>query len=258
MITGLLIDIDGVLITGNKPLPGALNAIHYLNNHHVPYLLVTNTTRKSRINIWHQLKRLGFPINESHLFTASMAAVQFLREKKISRIHLLLSGSALHDFKEFKITAGNPEYLVIGDLGADLTYEKLNSAFRLVMGGTRMVALQKNRYWQTSSGLSIDAGAIVAALEFATGKRAQVVGKPRKQFFLQAVQLLNREQKEVVMIGDDLESDIEGAQRAGLRAWAVKTGKFRQYVLQKTKIKPDKILESIADLPAILQKQTEK
>ncbi len=255
MIRGLLIDIDGVLITNDRPLPGAVDTIRFLNEQRIPFLLVTNTTRKNRMIIWHQLKRLGFEITEEAIFTAPLAAVQFLKSKQVSRIHLLLSGSAIHDFKDFKSTAGNPEYVVIGDLGKDLTFDKLNRAFRLVMKGARMLALQKNRYWESQGGLTIDAGAIVAALEYSTGKRALVIGKPRKEFFLQAVSLLGIPSENVAMIGDDIEVDVGGAQKAGLQGFLVKTGKFRQNILNRSRIKPDRILNSIADLPEFLNEQ---
>jgi len=254
VISGLLIDIDGVLITNDRPIPGAVDAIRFLKERRVPFLLVTNTTRKNRQIIWHHLKRQGFVIEENAIYTAPMAAVQFLKSRRVSRIHLLLTGSTIHEFHDFKVTAGNPEYVIIGDLGKDLTFDRLNRAFRMVMKGARMLALQKNRYWETAGGLTIDAGAIVAALEYATGKRAVVVGKPRKEFFLQAVQMLGASPDEVVMIGDDVEVDVGGAQKCGLKGVLVKTGKFRQNILDRSNIQPDLVLESIAQLPQIFEK----
>ncbi len=248
-ILGLLIDIDGVLITDSQRLTGAAETIQFLNDSQFPYLLVTNTTRKSRITIWHQLKRVGISVDESQIHTAPLAAVSWLKNKGTQNIFLLLSGSAVKDFKDFKITSGNTEYVVIGDMGQDLTFERLNTAFRLIMRGAKIIALQKNRYWQTGEGLTMDAGAVVAALEYASRKRALVIGKPRKDFFLEAAHTLGIPPDNLAMIGDDLESDIQGAQEAGLMGIAVKTGKFRETELKQSKIKPDKILKSIAELP---------
>lgn len=248
-IAGFLIDIDGVLVTGNRQIPGAVNAIQFLVDQKIPFLLTTNTTRQSRITIWHHLKRLGFPIKESDIFSAPIAAVNWLKKKKARDLSLLLSGSAVNDFKEFKITAHHPKYLIIGDVGQDLTFEKLNAAFRLVMGGAKMLALQKNRYWQTSEGLTIDAGALVSALEYATQKRATIIGKPSKEFFLEAARQIKLHQEEMAIVGDDLESDIEGGQKAGMFAILVKTGKFREDIFKKSKIRPDLMLDSLAKLP---------
>lgn len=252
-ISGFLVDIDGVLLTGNQRIPGSLRALKYLKDNKIPFLLVTNTTRKSRVTIWHHLKRAGFSVEQSQIFTAPLAAVNWLKQKGITRVYLLVTGSVMKEFKDFKITTANPEYLIIGDLGKDLSFDKLNLAFRLVMRGAKMIALQKNRYWQTSDGLTIDAGAIVAALEYATGKRALVMGKPRKQFFWEAARMLNLEPGELAMVGDDLEADVRGARKAGLFGIAVKTGKFREHILEQTKIKPDAILNSIADLSGFIR-----
>lgn len=254
-ISGLLIDIDGVLVTENQCIEGAIEAINYLIDKKIPYLLLTNTTRQSRITIWHHLKRIGFPIEESELMTAPIAAAKWLKKRGVISINLFLSGSAVNDFKDFKITSFNPEYVVIGDIGRDLTFGRLNNAFRLIMGGAKILALQKNRCWQTDEGLTIDAGAIVAALEYATNKRALIMGKPRREFFSLAAEKLKIHLSELAIIGDDLETDIRGGQKAGLFGIAVKTGKFREGFMNKLKIKPDLILSSIADLPNFLSKK---
>lgn len=254
-IAGFLIDIDGVLTIDNQRVDGAVEAINFLQDRKIPFLLVTNTTRQSRITIWHHLKRIGFPIEETDIITAPIAAASWLKSRGIVSVNLFLSGSAVNDFKDFKITAFNPEYVVVGDLGPDLTFDKLNNAFRLIMNGAKILALQKNRFWQTGEGLTIDAGAMVAALEYATNKRATIIGKPRKEFFLQAAGKLKIPAQELAMVGDDLETDIEGGQNAGLFGIAVKTGKFREEFLQQSKIKPGAIIDSIAELPEfIIQK----
>lgn len=255
LISGVLIDIDGVLISGNQRIPGSLETLNYLHKARIPFLLVTNTTRKSRVTLWHHLVRLGFPISENQILSAPVAAVNWLKNQGVNKISVLISGSAVNDFKNIKITSANPEYLVVGDLGQDLTFEKLNNAFRLIMKGTKILALQKNRYWQTPEGLTMDAGAIVAALEFAAKKRATIIGKPQKEFFLLAADTLGLSPDQLAMVGDDLEVDVKGGQEAGLLGIAVKTGNFREKLFKKSKIKPDVLLNSIADLPEYLMKR---
>lgn len=254
--SGFLIDIDGVLVSEQQRIDGALETLEFLKRNQIPFLLITNTTRKSRITIWHHLKRQGFEISEDQIFTAVHAAVGWLKSRRVERIHLLLSGSAVKDFRDFRITNSNPEYVIIGDLGRDLTFDRLNTAFRLILKGARILALQKNRFWKTAEGPTLDAGPIVAALEYATQKRAVIIGKPQKNFFEQAVKKLGLPSWRIGVIGDDLESDIKGAQKAGLKGIAVKTGKFSVYDREKIKVKPDFILESIADLPDLILKVT--
>jgi len=258
VIKGFLIDIDGVLYVENQRIDGALEAIKFLKENQIPFLLLTNTSRRSRYSLLSNLQRMGFPVDLSHIYSAPYAASLWLKKQEIYTIYLMLRGDAYREFTDFKVTANKPDYLVLGDIGEDLTYDKLNHAFRMVMGGTKMLALQKNRYWQRKDGLSLDAGAIVAALEYATRKRARVIGKPSRDFFIQGIRLLELEPGEVAVIGDDLEADIYGGARVGAFTIVVKTGKFREEQLSVARAKPDLIWNSIAELPAWVEKITKK
>ncbi len=253
-IRGFLIDIDGVLVTEDHPLPGAVEALSYLSKQRIPFLLLTNTTRKSRFSLQNNLQHLGYRISMEQIYTAPLAAARWLKQQKAKTIYLFLRGDAYREFRDFKITTANPEYLVIGDIGEDLSFEGLNNAFRMVMNGARMVALQKNRYWQRVDGLTIDAGPIVSALEFATGKKARLIGKPSPDFFRQALEQMGLPPEQVAVIGDDIDADIAGARKAGLFSILVKTGKYRDATLKRSRIRPDLILDSFARLPELLEK----
>ena len=248
-IKGFLIDIDGVLYAGKERIGGAIKAINYLKRYKVPFLLATNTTRRSRYSLQSYLYSMGFKVNIEQIYSTTYAARQWLIAHKIESIYLFLRGDAYREFKGFKVTANNPEYIVLGDLGDDLTYNKLNHAFQLIMGGTKMLALQRNRYWQDGSDLVIDAGAIVAALEYATQKKAIIIGKPQKDFFKHALRELSLPAQNVAIVGDDIENDIKGGKQAGLFAIAVQTGKFTKEALLNLNVRPDLLMQSIADLP---------
>lgn len=248
-IKGFLIDIDGVLYSGKERIPGAIKAINYLRRYKIPFLLATNTTRKSRYALQSYLYSMGFKVNLDQIYSAAYAARKWLIDHKVESIYLFLRGDAYREFKGFRVTANNPDYIVLGDLGDDLTYGKLNHAFQLIMGGTKMLALQRNRYWKDGNDLVIDAGAIVAALEYATRKKAIIVGKPQKEFFKHALKELGLPSQSVAIVGDDLENDIKGGKQAGLHAIAVQTGKFTKETLMSLTIKPDLLMQSIADLP---------
>lgn len=257
-IKGFLIDIDGVLYIGTDRIPGAIRAINYLKKNKFPFLLVTNTTRKSRYSLQSYLYSMGFRIEIEQIYSATFAARQWLIEHKVESIYLVLRGDGYREFKDFRVTANNPEYIVLGDLGEDITYSKLNHAFQLLMGGAKMLALQKNRYWSSGGELVIDAGAVVAALEYATGKRAITVGKPQKSFFKHALKELNLSYQDVAMIGDDLKSDINGGNQLGLYTIAVLTGKLTKEDIQGSDIKPDLLMHSIADLPEWIDENIKK
>ena len=157
----------------------------------------------------------------------------------------LVEESIHEDLDEVRLTKESPDYVLVGDLGEGFTYGRLNEAFRFLVQGAELLALQKNRYWSTGGSLSLDAGPFVTALEYAAGKRARVVGKPEKCFFELALQEMELEPGEVAMVGDDPESDVAGAKSAGIFGVQVKTGKYRAGDEEKA----DLAVESFARLP---------
>jgi HAD superfamily hydrolase (TIGR01458 family) len=242
---GLLIDLDGTLYTGNVPIPGARAALARLEAAGVPYRYVTNTTRKPRREVVHRLRELGFPAREDLVFAPAAAANAMLEGR---RCHVLVAEALLEDLTEVVPVDEMAEYVLVGDLGYGFDYARLNAAFRHLMDGAELVALQRNRFWQETDGLSLDAGPFVKALEYASGKTATVIGKPEPAFFEVALRDLGLEANSVAMVGDDAESDVAGAQRSGLLGVQVQTGKYRP----ETVGEPDAEIESVARLPELL------
>ena len=128
----------------------------------------------------------------------------------------------------------------------------MDKAFEFLMNGAAFIALQKNRYWERKGGLSLDAGPFVAALKYATGRRATAIGKPAEEFFGLALESNSHPASVVAMVGDDVELDIEGAQKCGMRAILVKTGKYRDDIIAQLPIRPDLTWSSTAELSAYL------
>ena len=122
-----------------------------------------------------------------------------------------------------------------------------------VLDGAEIIALHKGRYHEGPSGLILDSGAFVAALEHATGKQAIVVGKPTQTFFELASHSFGCKPKDLIMIGDDLINDIKGAQQMGMHAILVQTGKYRKALVDGSSIQPDGCISSIQELPKYLQ-----
>ena len=161
---------------------------------------------------------------------------------------MLLVEDARKEFSDLKVDSEKPDFIVVGDLGHKLSFEVMNRAFKMLFDGAELIALQKNRYWISDQGHTLDAGAIVAMLEFASGKKGQIIGKPSPHFFALALNDLNLSADEVVMIGDDIESDIIGARRMDIRGVLVKTGKYTPADLDRSDVKPWKVIDSIADI----------
>ncbi len=254
----LLLDLDGTLYTDAGPIPGAVEAIAALLRRGMPFRFVTNTTRRSRRGLVERLRGYGFEVSPAEVFTSVLAGVQLLRQRNIARVAPFVAQATLEDLGELELVGGTsaapaaspaPAAVVIGDLGDQWTPALLNEAFRYLLDGALLLAFQKDRYWLGRTGLELDAGPYVAALEYAAGREALVSGKPSPGFYLGALSELGGTLPEAaVMVGDDLWADVAGAQRAGLQGWLVRTGKFRQAVLERSGVKPDRMLDSIADL----------
>ncbi len=244
-VEGLLVDLDGTLYVGDEPIPGAVEAMRRIGDAGILFRYVTNTTRRSRRAVAEALREMGFPLRASRgellVYTPAAAADRLLLDR---RVHALVTEPLLEDLHGVVLTDREPEYVLVGDLGDGFTYERLDRAFQHLVYGAELVALQKNRYWQKGDGLSLDAGPFVAALEYASGKEASVVGKPEKAFFEAALEELGLEAHRVAMVGDDAEADVAGARAAGLLGVQVETGKYRPGEAGEA----DLVVESFADL----------
>ena len=224
MIHGILLDLAGVLYQGNQRLPGASEALARLRENGLPVRFITNTTRKTKALVLAQLHDLGLAVEGDELFTAAEATKRVLRDRKLTP-YLLIHPDLEPDFAD--IPPGQPNAVVVADAGPAFTYDNLNRAFRLVQDGAPLLAVAKNRYFSEDGGLSLDAGPFVAALEYAGRVEAEIIGKPAAAFFAGAVASMESEPGATVMVGDDVESDVNGALEAGLQALLVRTGKYR-------------------------------
>ena len=249
-IRGILLDIDGVLHVSMQPITGAADTLRWLDQQGYRTCLVTNTTTASRATLAQRLAAIGLPLSEQHLITAPVATASYIRQHYPGkRCWVLSKGDTAADFAGINLVEAHADIVVIGGAEELLTYEAMNAAFRMLMDGAMLLAMHTNLYWRTSEGLRLDSGPYVHALELATGKQATVLGKPARPFFEQALQAIGVEAAEAIMVGDDLENDVRGAQQAGLRGILVCTGKHHADSPLLERIHPDAILPSIADLP---------
>jgi len=254
-IKGWLIDLDGTVYTAAGPVPGAGDAIEAIRARGVGVLFTTNTSRKSRRDVVADLVRLGLSVQEEEVFSAPVAAAGWLRTCGHDRIDLLLPESTHADFTGFKLTHHEPDAVLVGDLGAEFTFERLNEAFRNLRGGAELVALHRNRYWLPAAGPTLDAGPFVAALEYASGREAVLVGKPAPAFFATAAERLGLLPEELAVVGDDLESDIRGGRVAGLTTVLVETGKSTaaEAARMASGYEPQHVIPSLRELPSLLE-----
>jgi HAD superfamily hydrolase (TIGR01458 family) len=241
---GILCDIGGVLYEGDKLIDGAKEAVEYLKSKYKIRFL-SNSSRNTPENIYKKLKNFGFNVKEREIFTALLAVKKYLINRNL-KAYIIATDEAEEFLKDLKGEGA----VVIADAYKNFSYEKLNTAFRKIINGAEFLTTNKNRYFKESDGLSLDAGAFVAALEYSAEKEAKILGKPSCEFFNEAVEDMGVNKNEVIMIGDDIESDIIGAKRCGIKTVLVRTGKFKENDLKKTK--PDFLIDSIAEISKIL------
>jgi len=251
-LDAVLLDLDGVLYVEDEVLPGAREAVERLRSAGVGMRFVTNTTAHSRTATLDKLRRLGFDLEDEELVTPAALAERLCLERGHERASLLMSEEVMEDLPALERDDEQPQAVIVGDLGERFGYEVLNRAFRHVMAGAALVALQKNRYWRRADGMSLDVGPFVAALEYATGREADVVGKPARRFFEGVLGGLGSGPGDAVMVGDDVESDVGGALAAGLSGVLVRTGKFREDAVRRSGVRPTAVVDSIADVPELL------
>jgi len=251
-IRAVLLDLDGVLYVEDEPVPGATEAVAELRRRGLALRFVTNTTSRPRRLILERLRRLGFEVAPDELSTPAALAVARCRDRALSRALLLVREDVKEDFEELDDVTEAAQAVIVGDLGDAFDYGALNRAFRQVIDGAELIALQKNRYWLRPDGLALDVGPFVAALEYATGRDALVVGKPSRDFFATILAGVPVDTGAAAMVGDDVETDVGGALGAGLAGILVRTGKYREDALRASGIEPSAVVDSIADVPELL------
>jgi len=248
--------VDGVLQVSGEPIAGAAAAVKQLRGAGHRLRFVTNSTTRSRAQLATQLRSSGIDLEDDELQTTGGVASRELAGKRV--LALVMNGM-LEDLDELELVGMNVDAVLMGgadegeETGRVFSYLNLNRAFHELQAGADLYCLHKNRWWQTSDGPRLDAGAFVAGLEYAADTDATVLGKPSTPYFQAALEALDAEPELTWMVGDDLESDVFGAHNQGIRTILVRTGKFRPDEVERSRVQPDGIVSSIAQVPDWLE-----
>jgi HAD superfamily hydrolase (TIGR01458 family) len=255
-MAAILLDIEGVLHISWELIPGAAEAVEKLRKAGHRLRFVTNNTTRPRRELALELREHGVQIEEDELQTTPLAAARALEGR---RVLALTMPRIIDDLKGMELVGDSADAVLLG--GADETavtnqvfsYMNLARAFAELEAGAELYCMHRNRWWQTARGPLLDAGAFVAGLEYAAETEATLLGKPSLSYFEAALEAVDADAARSCMVGDDLEADIGGAQRLGMRTVLVRTGKFRQDQLDRSAIVPDAVIDTIADLPQWLE-----
>ncbi|OLQ73161.1 hydrolase [Photobacterium proteolyticum] len=224
MYQALFFDISGVLYDGELVIPGAVEAIARAQASALEVRFVTNTSRKTCTQIYHDLLGFGFSLEPAQIFTAPVAAKALLKQHHW-RPYCLVHDNIRSEFAELDLP--DPNAVFISDAESGFCYEALDKAFQLCHAGAPLIGIGLNRYFKSDGKLHLDAGPFIRAIEFAAATEAIIVGKPSADFFAQVVRSVAAPADKVLMVGDDVFGDVEGALNAGLKACLVKTGKYQ-------------------------------
>ena len=267
-IGGVLFDIDGVLVTSWKPIPGAAEALRTLADHQVACAYLTNTTMKTRAQIAELLTDAGIAVRADEVITAAVLTADYVRSRyPDARCFLVNSGQIAEDMPGIDIVYSSeftgprapdtPDVVLLGGAGPEYSHLTLSWVYDWMAQGVPVVAMHRSTAWTTADGLRIDTGMYLIGMEETSGRKVTAVGKPAPEGFLSAAGRLGVDPDEMYMVGDDLNNDVLAAQVVGMTGVLVRTGKFRQDTLDRWAadefaMQPSHLIDSVADLPELL------
>lgn len=253
---GFLIDMDGVLYRGAEVIPGADEFIRQLRLRDIPFRFLTNNSQRTRRDVVTKLARMGFEVEEEHVFTSAMATARFLAQQKPGGTAYVIGEggllTALHQHG-YAVVDHDPDYVVVGE-GRTFNLEMVEAAVRMILAGAKLIATNLDPNCPTQNGLRPGCGAMVAMLETATGVKAFSVGKPSPVMMRAARKELGLATDETTMIGDTMETDILGGVQLGFHTVLVLSGGTREEDLPRYAYRPEIVVPSLAEFTELMDR----
>jgi len=248
---GFLIDMDGVIYKGSEAIPGAVEFINHLRENGYPFLFLTNNSQRTNRDVCYKLRKMGFNVNDEHIFTCAMATARYLASRKQhGTAYVIGEGGLLTELHNvgYSIVDDHPDYVIIGE-GRTIMLESVDKAINMILNGAKLVATNLDPNCPVGNGkYRAGCGAFVAMLEFATSRQAFSVGKPSPIMMRMARKILGLTTDETVMIGDTMGTDILGAGSMGFTTVLTLSGVTRESDLDQYGYSPDFIIHSVQDL----------
>jgi len=261
MDKGFLIDMDGVIYSGNDLIPGADTFIDQLQKKEIPFLFMTNNSQRSPIDVVNKLRPMGIKVTEENVYTSAMATAWFLSfTHPNGTAYVLGEGgliSSLHN-NGYSLVTQDPDYVVIGE-GRNFTLEMADRAVDMVLGGAKLIATNLDPSPKKIGWSNLGIKAIVKMIEEATGRRAFSVGKPSPVMMRAARKKLGLTTDQTIVIGDTMDTDILGSIQMGYKTILTLSGVSKRANLGDYAFAPDMIIDSLEgfDLDKALEKLSE-
>lgn len=245
-----LLDMDGVLMRGQTPIPGAQEFIARLVETETPFLILTNNPMFTPRDLQHRLAVAGLEVTEDHLFTSAMATAQFLARQRPKGTAFAIGESgltnALHDIG-YVLTGSDPDYVVLGETRS-YHFENITKAVRLIAGGARFIATNPDTSGPTEQGIAPACGAMAALIEVATDIKPYFIGKPNPLMMRTALNYIDAHSEDTIMVGDRMDTDVIGGMEAGMETILVLTGVTAESDVERFPYRPTCVLPSIAEI----------
>ncbi len=245
-----LIDMDGVLVRGQQPIPGAAEFIARLREADCKFMVLTNNPLYTTRDLAYRLRATGLDIEPERIYTSAMATAQFLHLQKPEGTAYVVGESglthAIHDVG-YVITDRNPDYVVLGETHG-YSFDQVTTAIRLVAGGAHFIATNPDKSGPSEHGIVPACGAMAALIEQAAGRRPLFIGKPNPLMMRLALNHLGVHSENTIMIGDNMDTDIIAGVQTGLGTILVLSGITDREHLRQFPFQPSRIVDSVAEI----------
>lgn len=245
-----LIDMDGVLVHGKTPIPGAIDFIARLRAKKIKFLVLTNNSLYTPGDLAHRFKSNGLEIHENEIFTSGLATALFMQKQNPGGKAFVVGESGLTTLLHnvgYIITDIDPDYVVVGETN-QYNYELIKKSLRMILNGARFILTNPDPNGPGESGIVPGAGALAAVIEKASGSSPFVIGKPNPLMMRTALNYLDVHSEETTMIGDRMDTDIAAGVMSGLDTILVLSGSTKEEDIIRYPFRPTRVVNSVADI----------
>jgi NagD protein len=245
-----LIDMDGVLVRGQVPIPGAVDFLAQLVERQARFLILTNNSLYTPADLQLRLQHSGLDLPAGHIYTSALATAQFLQAQQPGGTAFVIGEAglttALHDVG-YRLTDTAPDYVVLGETTA-YSFERITRAIRLIAAGARFIATNRDVRGPSDTGIVPATGAVAALIASATGRTPYFIGKPNPLMMRTALNTIDAHSEESVMVGDNMDTDIIAGIESGMTTILVLSGVTTRELVTRYPYRPTQIADSVADI----------